>query len=202
MSVGEVQNHDRAMMETRTPRTSMFVMATLYAGASSAPVKVMDMSSTGVLIEGGVIPSQGAKVRLGRGAMTIVGEVVWRDEVRAGLRFESRATVDDWLPKARSVAPQQRVDEIVQQCKAAELASVLNSEPPPANVSAVELMHIKGLVEALAVALAQDFEIVRRFGFNLQCLDLAAQALGKLAKATAPASSTLLTSIVRARRKG
>ena len=52
----------------REPRTNMFVMATIYADTGSAPVKVRNLSSTGALIEGEVLPPLGATVRLRRAA--------------------------------------------------------------------------------------------------------------------------------------
>lgn len=160
-------------------------MATLYAGSGSSPVKVRDLSSTGALIEGGVIPAPGTNVRLCRGSLNIMGEVVWCRGERAGLRFESSLSVAEWLPGGRALAPQQRVDEIVQQVKASgaigshsagHFATLQSS-----TVSAAELTQLRVALESLAEDLAADRDIVKRHVPKLQTLDITAQALRKLA---------------------
>lgn len=97
-------------------RTNMFVMASLIARSASGPVRVRNLSSTGALIEGAVIPAPGERVFLRRAGATVVGEVIWSRDGRAGLRSDSRVTVADWLPRANCSA-QQRVDEVVQGWK-------------------------------------------------------------------------------------
>ena len=82
----------------REPRTSLFVMATLYTPTGSSPVKARDLSSGGALIEAGVIPPVGTRVRLCRGSLNITGELVWCRGERAGLRLESSLSVAEWLP--------------------------------------------------------------------------------------------------------
>lgn len=165
----------------RQPRTNMFVMATLYSEAGSAPVKIRNLSPTGALVEGGVLPPPAARVSLSRGSLTIVGSVVWRTDARAGLKFEGTAAVADWLPNGTRSAPQQRVDEIVQQFKAAPDAQPISTDAALRPVTALELARAKKQIESLAEDLAEDLEVVVRHGSKLQSLDLAAQLLGKLA---------------------
>jgi hypothetical protein len=159
----------------------MFVMATVYSNAGSAPVKLRDLSPTGALIEGGAIPAAGTSVTLCRGSLRVAGEVVWCARGRAGLKLCSEVTVSEWLPNGRSLAPQQRVDEAVQRLKAASSKSSLATEPKPAVVSALELARAKRMIESLAEALAGDLEVLGRHGEELQALDIAAQLFGKLA---------------------
>lgn len=161
----------------------MFVMATIYAGTGSAPVKVRDMSSGGALIEGAVIPSPGTEVRLCRGSLNIMGEVVWCKDARAGLRFESNVSVADWLPSGRAPAAQQRVDELVQQAQASKIVHAAPADDPlkPREVTALELTRLRRAIESLAEDLAEDKAIMERYASKLQTLDLAAQALRKLA---------------------
>ena len=51
----------------RPIRTNMFLMATIYAGGGSAPVKVRNLSLAGALIEGGRIPDVASEITLRRG---------------------------------------------------------------------------------------------------------------------------------------
>ena len=169
----------------REPRTSLFVMATLYVGSGSSPVKVRDLSSAGALIEGGAIPPPGTSVRLCRGSLNITGEIVWHSGGRAGLRLESSISVAEWLPGRQATAPQQRVDEIVQQVKASGTAGSVSLQNVPefqsSKLSALELTRLRVAIESLAEELAADPDIVKRHMAKLQTLDLAAQAFGKLA---------------------
>lgn len=169
----------------REPRTSLFAMATLYAGLGSAPVKVRDLSSGGALVEGAAIPSPGTSVRLCRGSLHITGEIVWCRGQRAGLRFKSRLAVADWLPGGGVKTHQQRVDSIFQEAKASQPAhspvSRHQQTPESGRLGAVELTEIRTALESLADDLAADPHVVEGHMSKLQTLDIAAQALGKLA---------------------
>ena len=163
----------------------MFVMAALYSDSGSFPVKVRDLSSAGALIEGCVISPPGTRVRLCRGSLSATGEIVWRRGERAGIRFESTVSVVEWLPGRSAIAPQQRVDEMVQQIKASGTTGSLSPADLPtlrsAEVSAAELTRVRVAIESLAEDLAADPDVVRRHMAKLQTLDLAAQLLRKLA---------------------
>lgn len=162
----------------RDARTNMFVMATVYAGTESAPVKIRNMSTRGALIEGGVIPAPASKVSLRRGALSIAGEIVWRNGSRAGLKFSSIASVAHWLPKGQ--APQRQVDTIFQELKACGGPKAPLMAAWPVAVSTVEINDVKNLLEALAEELAEDADVVGRHASRLQSLDLATQILAKL----------------------
>jgi hypothetical protein len=169
----------------REPRTNMFVMATIYADTGSAPVKVRNLSSSGALVEGGVLPPPGATFRLCRGSLNITGEVVWSRDGRAGLRFASGVSVADWLPRGKATAPQQRVDDIVQYAKASLIPTSISPEDCPIfetnKLSSLDMTRLRQAIESLAEDLANDPLIVERHASKLQTLDIAAQALRKLA---------------------
>ena len=178
--------HEVVGERPREQRTNLFVMATLYCDAGSAPVKLRNLSSTGAMIEGGLIPATGTKVRLSRGSLNIVGKVVWSRSERAGLRLDSSILVSEWLPGGRAAAAQQRIDEIVQHAKTsntagAESTSTLLASPAAEVVSASDLMRLSRALDALAEDLADDPAAVERHGSKLQTLDLVAQMFAKLA---------------------
>lgn len=162
------------------PRTNLFVVGTIYTQNGSAPVKIRNLSASGALVEGGVIPGPATKMRLSRGSLTIVGKVVWRNDTRAGLKFDSRVSVADWLPSAQSVGSQQQIDSIVEQIRAAPKETVFLPDPEPGEVTQNELINVKRLIEALAEDLADDSDVIIRHASKLQALDRAAQLLEKL----------------------
>lgn len=167
----------------REPRTNLFAMGTIYADGGSAPVRVRNLSPTGAMVEGAVLPTPGGRVRLCRGSLEVSAKVVWCKDGAAGLRFESAVTVADWLPRGRAAAPQQRIDEAFHQARVeASVGSPLAPPPCSANkLGALDLMRMKQAIEALAVELASDRDFVERYASKLQVLDMAAQILGRIA---------------------
>lgn len=162
----------------------MFVMAAIYASAGSTPVKLRNVSPRGALIEGAVVPPLGSRVRLCRGSLSVTAAIVWSKEGRAGLRFESTVCVDDWLPRNRAMTPQERVDEMVGQVKASALvprspADDVTSESGKAG--ALGLVRLAHALESLAEDLTADPDVVKRHLLKIQTLDVAAQALRKVA---------------------
>ena len=177
-----------ARSETRlTARTNLLVMAVICAGLGSEPVKVRNLSTNGALIEGAVLPQPGTQVRLCRADLNVEGEVVWCKDGRAGVQFGSCVVVADWLPQGSAKTGQQRVDRLVQKLKSdglsASPSSVAIGENDRQDLSAQELIHLRGAVESLAEDLAADTAVVERHFSKLQTLDIVAQALGKLAAA-------------------
>lgn len=162
-------------------RKNMFVMATIYADSGSAPVKIRNLSSTGALIDGTVIPIPSTRIRLSRGGLTIVGQVIWQKGTLAGVRFDSRASVAEWLPKGSAAVPQEQVDLMAQKIRAAPSGLPVSAEPQTQHVSASEITRVKCLLEALSEELADEIDLVTRVGSRLQSLDVAAQILGRLA---------------------
>lgn len=167
----------------RELRTNLFAMGTIYVDGASTPVRVRNLSPTGAMIEGAVLPRAGRRVRLRRGDLEVSAEIAWCKDGAAGLRFESAVTVAEWLPRGRAIGPQQRIDEVFHQARAG--ASV--PSPPQAphcsgnKRNALDLTRLKQAIESLAVELASDPEIVGRYASKLQVLDMAAETLGKIA---------------------
>jgi hypothetical protein len=165
------------------PRTNVAVMASMSAASASGPVMICNLSSRGSMIEGEPLPGVGERIELRRGEILVVGEVVWTDIRKAGIKFERRIKVSDWLPKSHS--GQQAVDKLFQQLKSGiakpPLAQVKAASALP--VAAGELEQAAESLEALADTLANDVGVVTRHATQLQVLDLATQLLRKVAAA-------------------
>lgn len=159
-------------------------MAAIYAAAGSTPVKLRNVSPRGALVEGALVPPLGSRVRLCRGSLSVTAEIIWSTDGRAGLRFESTVCVEDWLPHGRAMTPQERVDEMVGQVKASALVprspgdGLTTESGKPAALELARLVHA---LESLAEDLTADPEVVKRHLLKIQTLDVAAQALRKVA---------------------
>lgn len=167
----------------REPRTNLFAMGTIYTDGGSAPVRIRNLSPTGAMVEGGVLPKPGAQVRLRRGSLEVQAKAAWCKDGAAGLRFDSPVTVAEWLPRGRALAPQQRIDDVFHQARVGACYLTPNepANPTSSRLGALELMRIQQAIESLAIELASDPSVVARYATKLQVLDIAAQALGKVA---------------------
>lgn len=181
--IAEILTDQLPSERRREARTTLFAMATIYTDAGSMPVKIRDLSSMGALAEGPVLPPLGAKIRLRRAALEVLGEVKWCKAGRVGLRFQSAIAVTEWLPRGRSIAAQDRIDDMVHETRRlgkaapADAPQQVSSKKP----TALDLIRVKQAVECLAEALADDPEVVERHGAGLQVLDLVSQTLRNLA---------------------
>ena len=180
---------DRSDMAQRRVdlRSNIFVVAALASGIGSGPVRIRNMSPSGALIEGGVIPPNGSAGRLSRGTLSVTGEIVWRHENRAGMRFDSAVTVAAWLPGGKSATGQERVDEIVYSYKA-EVGAMRDATAVPAPLSpgrqelSGELLEVRQALNDVAEKLAGDDSTMARHTDALQAIDLATQKLEILAR--------------------
>lgn len=167
------------------PRASLYLAAALYCDGSSSLVKIRNISSTGALVEGRLVPAPGSLVQLVRGELIVHGLVAWSADARCGLKFSGTVDVQEWRAAPRN-CQQQRVDEIVRLVKAGAVPLPVrplvhgNHELAPGDAGAdprEDLQRASKLLEALGGALASDPEIVARHGTALQNLDIALQVI-------------------------
>jgi hypothetical protein len=163
----------------------MFVAAALAASGASGPVRIRNLSPAGAMIEGASLPPQGDRFELRRGASSVSGRVVWSGSGKAGLRFDGRVEVAEWMPGGH--AGQQRVDQVFQQTKisppVAEVA--VPSAAHEDMLAPAQLRRIARALDALADEIADDGDAVAKFAVKLQALDIASQALRRMADRTA-----------------
>jgi hypothetical protein len=158
-------------------RSNIFVMATMYAGGGSTPVRVRNMSRTGALVEAPALPAVGTSVRLSRGSLTVGGDIMWVSDGRAGLRFADSVTVTDWIPLGKRGSGQQLIDEIVHRARVSGPA-----QPVPATVEiADEMVQLRQMLERVAEELAFDPAVLTQHGPALQMIEAVVQGLSKLA---------------------
>lgn len=162
----------------------MFVSAALYHDGGCSSATVRNLSESGALVEAPVLPSPGTLIRLSRGALSVAGTVVWRRGGKAGLRFDSAITVDQWLP-TRLARGQARVDEMVHQVRtgvAPKADGAAQSAASPALTAQQELEAIASSIERVAEALSTDPLVVAQHGWKLQQLEVGIQYLRRVAR--------------------
>ena len=163
------------------PRTKLAVMASMTAATVSGAVMICNLSTRGGMIEGDDLPAIGERLELRRGELLASARVIWTHLGKAGLQFEQRIKIADWLPSTHS--GQQAVDNIFHQLKAGADKSPLKPVRAATGVAPGELEQTAEALEALADTLAEDIDVVLRHSTNLQVLDIAAQIMRRLAAA-------------------
>lgn len=164
-------------------RNNMFVTATIYAPEGSTPVRIRNMSRSGALVEAAGLPPTGTAIRLRRGSLEVIGNIMWVDAHKAGVRFTSSVRVADWLPQGKRGTGQQLIDEMVHQARLGTVARAAPSDRAElANVTfADELNQLRYMLERAGEELASDSAVATQHVAALQFIDGVAQSLAKLA---------------------
>jgi hypothetical protein len=173
-------------------RNNIFVMATIYAAGGSTPVRIRNMSRSGALVEAAGLPPAGTSIRLSRGSLEAIGNVMWVDTNKAGLRFAGSVKVADWLPQGKRGTGQQLVDEMVHRARlGAAIDTPTSQGSDKANIAfADELDQLRYMLERAGEDLASDVDVTTRHLAALQFIDGVAQSLARLAAGAAvPAPS-------------
>ncbi len=161
----------------------MFLVATLYFGGASSPVRVRNMSATGALIEGASLPETGATAILRRGALEVPATAAWSKAGKGGLAFVGSVDVSDWLP-AKDGKRQTQVDQIAFGMKhavptaAPAVVPVIAPVRPTIAVLA-ELAELQAQLGELGDRLAGDAFVLAHHP-EVQILDAAGQRVGRI----------------------
>jgi hypothetical protein len=162
-------------------RSNLFVMAALYTGAGSMPVRIRNMSASGALVEAADLPAVGTHVRLSRGSISVTGEIIWADKQKAGMHFDSPTAPNDWMPRGNRGAGQQLADEVVHQTRLGSAVRTVTSAPAHAPQLSEELLRLHEVLMRAGEELASSDGLAASHLLALQEIDGAAQRLAKLA---------------------
>lgn len=122
-------------------RSNVFLMAALTGSMGSGAVRVRNLSASGALLEGAVLPNQGENALLRRGGLSVAGEIAWSRGSQCGMRFDSRVSVEDWVRRAGPEA-QQNIDAAIAEFRggrnvpAARLSPISKPERRPGSSGA------------------------------------------------------------------
>ena len=169
-------------------RKSMFVAAVLQAGEQSLGVKIRNLSPTGALLEGAVMPPPDSRIALVRGPLHATGRVAWAEGGRCGIAFDGHVEVDSWL-SGKAPSHQALVDAMIEEVKR-DLDALADIETaliePESGIGrggiaeAAELDQIIASLAALGERLTDDPLVVAGHMVELQAIDEAQQRLAAL----------------------
>lgn len=162
-------------------RTHLFVLATLYTASSSGPVHIRNMSPTGALVEGAGLPEPGTIVTVKRGRLQATGQLVWREDRKAGIAFRSYLHVGEWMAR-QGGTPQSQVDEAISAIRS---TSFPVPAPTPSRTSLpieAELEQLREELTRLGNSLIGDVVLVATHP-EIQTLDISLQRIDRIAEA-------------------
>ena len=173
------------IVDRRSQRTHLFLVATLYCERVSNPVRVRNLSASGALVEGAALPPAGTAVILRRGALEAYGKTVWFMPGKAGLLFNGSLDVAAWLP-VKDAKRQTEIDRIAfGHTHAARPADEVVAAPAVAPISIVplsvvaELLALRADIDRLGNKLADD-EIMLANHPEVHFLNAAGQRIGRI----------------------
>lgn len=173
----DAENPSRQRDSRARQRNNLFVSAVLSSDNGYGSAIVRNLSETGALVEAPVLPPPGTKIRLRRAGLEVPGTIVWQNHRRAGLKFQSPISVDDWLPGAAR-KHQALVDRMVDEVRTKAVAQPSSEAGPEEVIWNAE--KIATLIERIAARLSGDDRIVAEHSEELQQLEIAVQHLRRL----------------------
>lgn len=81
----------------RQRRSNVLLTAVLELSGRALEVKLRNLSADGALVEGDMLPVEGAEIRFRRHELAVSGKVVWVRGNRAGLSFHQQLTPEALL---------------------------------------------------------------------------------------------------------
>ena len=175
---------------SRDPRTKVLLTAQIFGDGGERPVRIRNMSASGAMLEGTVLPPAGARLTLARADLRMDAEVVWSSPGRCGIRFDDTVVVSDWISgtaaTARSQSGQARIDALQADIRSGLVPKVPVEDvarPPAAleNIEArlaEEVAYLRRLVQTIGEELSDEPIMLHRYLRTLQQFDVIGQALG------------------------
>lgn len=162
----------------RHERTHLFLGAVLHSSAGSCPVHVRNISPSGALIEGSIVPEKGEPLVLKRAGLKASATIVWKAGRKAGIAFAAIVHVAEWM-SSRSSAHQARVDDMVQAIRSGSAGPGEKRSVPPAALIESELGALKNYLVELEQGLTADVIVVATHP-EIQLLDVAQQSVERM----------------------
>jgi len=176
-------------LPARGPRKNLLLTASIEAFGLKGRVRIRNLSESGAMLDGGVLPGVGTPLVLRRMELEIGATTVWQAGGRCGIRFDRTAAIEEWVAGVRRpLNGQARVDAIQAVIRSGDALPLPDSPAAGAisdgamldNRMAEELAHVRRLLDSVGEALTDDPVILQRHGGALQKFDAACQIVGHL----------------------
>jgi hypothetical protein len=155
-------------------RTRVMLNAKVSANGLELGVRMRNMSASGALLEGPVLPEPGRMIVISRNANCVAAEVRWVGAGMCGVKFVEVVSVTAWTGvKALPAGPPPNPVHTDQEVDLEEAIPYRVGE---------ELAYVQRIIEGLADELSSSPYLIQRYPAALQSFDLANQLLNHLAR--------------------
>ncbi len=189
--MGSILSAETITDARQNPRTNTMLAASLEFDGAQHPVFVRNLSVTGALVEGRMLPLAGDRVVLYRDQHRVPATVIWASGNRCGLSFSAQVTLDAMIkrpkPGAASSTPHQaRIDAIQRALRENRPVPVFEETETVVGAGAIgkrlgdEIGYAQRLIETVNDTLSGDAYLLSRYGVILQQIDEAEQLLRKI----------------------
>jgi hypothetical protein len=183
---GQVEDDKRSVQH----RSRVMLAATIVIGGFPVEVRIRNLSRSGALIEGEVLPEAGASVTVVRNNDSARAEVAWSKPGRCGVKFENPIVIEDWVGSGiRAPSPPPVGFRDADARPSAPLPAWLSTDRPvdgledrlPTRVGE-ELAYIQRLIDSVGRDLSSTPLVGRQHAGSVQTCRVASALLADLAR--------------------
>lgn len=183
--IQEAQGDKRSIQH----RSRVMLAATIVTRGFSIDVRIRNLSRSGALIEGDVVPEAGTTVEVLRGPHEVRAEVVWSKPGRCGVKFDRPVVIEDWVGSLAQAKPAPVTYKDADERPSGPLPSWLASDAPAegleeklAKRAGEEIAYVQRLIEAVGMDISSNPAIAHRHAASIQNCRMAMILLGDIAR--------------------
>lgn len=146
-------------MKPREPRQKVMVPARMRSDDGYADICIRDISSRGMMVQGGSSPERGTYIEILRPACNVTARVVWAKDGRFGVQTQDRISLDAFLDRRKTARAAPSAPPLVQlpQSPAGSASQAWHRADLSRQFSSIfqfAALAVAGLVAAVLAALA------------------------------------------------
>jgi hypothetical protein len=161
------------------PRTALFVAATIIIDDQVDPVRVRNLSQSGALLEGAVLPRPGSWFELVRAHLRVSARAMWVCGKQCGALFGEAVDIGEWMTPS-APTQQQRIDALFHKARCqleTRQTERVHDERPSAPASGDPILTAIELLKALDGTLVLDPHMQTNYPDHLRALKTALNLL-------------------------
>jgi len=170
-------------------RSRVMLAATIVTRGFSIDVRIRNLSRSGALIEGDVVPEAGTTVEVLRGSHEVRAEVVWSKPGRCGVKFDQPVVIEQWVGSTGPQPPTPVAFQDADQRPTGPLPAWLAADAPAEGLderlpkrAGEEIAYVQRLIENIAIDIASNPAIAHRHAGSVQNCRLAGVLLADIAR--------------------
>lgn len=170
-------------------RSRVMLAAHIISQGFSIDVRIRNLSRSGALIEGEIVPSASTTVELLRNNLSVRAEVVWSKPGRCGVKFDVPISIEEWVGSLQSPTPPPTAYNDADARPSVPLPTWLSTDRPaddledrlPTRVGE-EIAYVQRLIDSVALDLSSTPLVGHRHAGSVQACRSASALLADLSR--------------------